>query len=211
MQSYLSEGHGPALYVAPNKYLVAQVIEEAKRIGLATVEDPDGSKYRQGQAICVINAWKLFSGRSVFRPRPTKAPAPIGVVVVDDAHAALSTARGCLSIDIPYENAAFNALLAEFRDDVEAYSPNELLDVTEQSPGALLQVPFWIWRSHLEGARKILHSAQAKATDEDQIFWSWRAVKDVLEYCRAVFTNRQVTITPLCSPVGHISNFTAYL
>jgi superfamily II DNA or RNA helicase len=29
LQSYLNEGLGPALYVAPNRYLVAQVIEEA--------------------------------------------------------------------------------------------------------------------------------------------------------------------------------------
>lgn len=207
LQSYLNEGLGPALYVAPNKYLVAQVIEEAGRIGLPTVEDPDSSKYRLGQSICVVNAWKLFNGRSVFRERPTKAPAPIGVVVIDDAHAALSTARGCLSIDIPYENPAFNLLLDECRDDLEAYSPNELLDVTEQSPGALLRVPFWAWRSHLEGARKILHHAQSKATDTDQLYWSWPAVKDVLEYCRVVFTGKQVTITPLCSPVGHIMNF----
>lgn len=207
LQSYLNEGLGPALYVAPNKYLVDQVIEEAARIGLAIVEDPDSTKYRMGQAICVVNAWKLFNGRSVFRQRPTKAPAPIGVVVIDDAHAALSTARGCLSIDIPYENDAFKALLNEFRDDLNAYSPNELLDVNEQSPGALLRVPFWAWRSHLEGARKILHQAQGKAKESDQLYWSWPAVKDVLEYCRVVFTGKQVTITPLCSPVGHITNF----
>ena len=68
-------------------------------------------------------------------------------------------------------------------------------------------MPFWSWRSHLEGARKILHSAQAKAKDSDQLYWSWPAVKDVLEYCRVVFTGKQVTITPLCSPVGHITNF----
>ncbi|GLP76397.1 hypothetical protein TUM20983_35070 [Mycobacterium antarcticum] len=207
LQSYLNEGLGPALYVAPNKYLVSQVIEEAQRIGLAIVEDPDSTKYRLGQAICVVNAWKLFNGRSVFRQRPTKTPAPIGVVVIDDAHAALSTARDCLSINILYEDPAFKPLLAEFRDDLEAYSPNELLDVTEQSPGALLRVPFWAWRSHLEGARKILHSAQSKAKESQEIYWSWPAVKDVLEYCRAVFTGRQVTITPLCSPVGHIANF----
>ncbi|MCV7194848.1 helicase C-terminal domain-containing protein [Mycolicibacterium brumae] len=209
LQSYLNEDLGPALYVAPNKYLVSQVIEEAHHIGLSVVEDPDSPKYRLGQAICVINAWKLFNGRSVFRQRPTKTPAPIGVVVIDDAHAALSTARDCLSISIPYEDPTFKELLAEFRDDLEAYSPNELLDVAEQSPGALLRVPFWVWRSHLEGARKILHSAQNKAKEHQHIYWSWAAVRDVLEYSRTVFTGRQVTITPLCSPVGHIVNFDA--
>ncbi|WP_228541652.1 helicase C-terminal domain-containing protein [Nocardia sp. XZ_19_369] len=209
LQSYLNEGLGPALYVAPNKYLVTQVVEEASRIGLATVDDPDGTKYRSSQAICVVNAWKLFNGRSVFRPRPTRTPAPIGIVVIDDAHAALSTARDCLSIDIPYGDAAFSELLDEFRADLEAYSPNELLDVTERSPGALLRVPFWVWRSHLEAARRILHRAQNNAAQGDQLYWSWPAVREVLEYCRVVFTGRQVTITPLCSPVTHITNFTS--
>lgn len=207
LQSYLNEGVGHALYVAPNKYLVGQVIEEAERLGITTVEDPDSSKYRRGQAICVVNAWKLFNGRSVFRARPTKTPAPIGAIVIDDAHAALSTARGCLSIDIPFRNGAFGELLNELSSDLQSHAPNELLDVREQSSGALLRVPFWTWRSHLETARQILHKAQRDASEKDQIYWSWPAVKDVLEYSRVVFTDKQVTITPLCSPVGHIANF----
>lgn len=205
LQSYLNAGKGPALYVAPNKYLADQVCDEAVRIGIPTVDDPDLAKYRTGEAICVVNVHKLFNGKSVFRgDRPTMAPAPIGVVVIDDAHAALSTARASLSIDIPYADPVFGELLDVFRADLEAHSPNDLLDVVDQSFGAILRVPFWSWRSRLEGARAVLHKARKTS---DALTFAWPAVKDVLPYCRAVFTGQQVTITPLCSPVAQITNF----
>lgn len=204
LQSYLNAGEGPALYVAPSKYLAERVREEAARIGVLTVDDPDNAKYRSGEAICVINVNKLFNGKSVFRgDRPTLSPAPIGAVVIDDAHAALATARASLSIDIPYKDPAFGELLNLFRPDLEAHSANDLLDVVDQSPSAVLRVPFWSWRSHLEEARAILH----KFRNSDGLAFAWPAVKDVLPYCRAVFTGRQLTITPLCSPVAQITNF----
>lgn len=205
LQSYLNEGEGPALYVAPNKYLADQVRDEADRIGITTVDDPDNATYRSGEAICVINVHKLFNGRSVFRgDRPTMAPAPIGAVVIDDAHAALSTARASLSINIPYADPVFGELLDLFRADLQAHSPNDLLDVVDQSYGAILRVPFWSWRARLEDARAILHKSRESS---QALKFSWPAVKDVLAFSRAVFTGQQLTITPLCSPVAQISNF----
>lgn len=204
LQSYLNEGHGPALYVAPTPYLVGQVRVEAERIGVSTVDDPDLPKYLTGEAIAVVNIWKLFNGKSVFRDsRPSKAPAPIGSVVIDDAHAALGTARRSLSIAIPYGDVAFAELLALFKEDLNTQAPNELLDVEERSFGALARVPFWAWRTKLDAARRILH----KARETDPLKFSWPAVRDVLGFSRVVFTGEQLTITPLCSPVSQITNF----
>lgn len=64
LQSYLNEGHGPALYVAPNNYLASQVQDEAQRVGIATVDDPESPRYLSGEAIAVVNAHKLFNGKS---------------------------------------------------------------------------------------------------------------------------------------------------
>jgi replicative superfamily II helicase len=61
LKSYLNAGEGPALYVAPSKYLADQVRAEATRIGIATVEDPDHPKYLVSEAIAVVNIWKLFN------------------------------------------------------------------------------------------------------------------------------------------------------
>ncbi len=41
LQSCLNEGKGPAIYVVPDKYLVAQVCDEAKKLGILAVTDKD--------------------------------------------------------------------------------------------------------------------------------------------------------------------------
>lgn len=159
-----------------------------------------------------MNIWKLFNGRSVFRhDRYPSKPVPIGSVVIDDAHAALETARSSLSIRIDRdasdqktpEGQLFVDLLNLFRDDLAKISPNALLDIDERSFGALARVPFWAWRTRLDQARQRLH----KDRGIEALKYSWPAVKDVLPFCRAVFTSTGVTITPLCSPVGLISPF----
>jgi replicative superfamily II helicase len=73
LQSYLNEGLGPSLYVAPDKYLVKQVLKEAERLGIDTVVNPDDSRYLAGEAIAVVNAYKLFNGRTVFSDRRTSS------------------------------------------------------------------------------------------------------------------------------------------
>lgn len=210
LQSYLHDHQGPALYVAPTRYLAEQVRAEAARIGIATTDDVDSAPYRAGEVIGVVNIWKLFNGRSVFRTdRYPGKPVPIGAVVIDDAHAALETARSSLAIQIDRdssragESKLFTDLLGLFREDLANLSPNALLDVDERSFGALARVPFWAWRTRLERVREMLH----KAREIEPLKYSWPAVKDVLGFCRAVFTSTGVTITPLCSPVSQIGNF----
>jgi hypothetical protein len=131
------------------------------------------------------------------------APAPIGSVVIDDAHAALSIIRDSLSIRLPSNHKAFDELLKLFQEDIKLQSPNALLDVEEQSFSALARVPFWAWRSKTEKVRKILHTHRESA----ELKYSWPAVRDVLHLCRAVFSGSELAITPLCTPVGQITHF----
>lgn len=214
LQSYLNEGRGPALYVAPSKYLVKQVLQEAANLGIDTVTDPDDARYLSGEAIAVVNAFKLFNGRTVFSDRRTPAsPAPIGSVVIDDAHAAIETTRQQLSLTIKRPKVGadkedssplFDALLALFRADIRQQYPDGILDVEERSPGSLVRVPFWSWARKVDEARGVLrpYTSQGK-----ELYYSWPAVRDVLHLCRVVFTNTEVTITPPCPPIGHVTAF----
>ena len=204
LQSQINAGHGPGLYVAPNNYLVQQVREEAARIRIATVEDPDDPRYLDSSAIAVVNTHKLVNGRTVFSEnRPTRAPAPIGTVVVDDAHAALATTRSQMSLNVPYDHPAFGELLELFEDDLRQQSPNALLDVRDRSFTALAQVPFWAWRIKLERAREILHKHRRTAPLE----FAWPAVAEVLGLSRAVFTGEALTLVPHCPPIRHVTSF----
>ena len=204
LQSLLNEGKGPSLYVAPDPYLVTQVLEEAANLGLTTVTDPDDPRYLRSEAICVVNAHKLVNGKTVFSSsRSPRTPAPIGSIVIDDAHAAITTTRAQLSLSIPASNPAFQALLNLFATDLEGYSPNAFLDVTERVYGALARVPFWAWRSKVAAVRRVLRQ---HVTSSD-IEFAWPAVMDSLQFCRAVFSGAEVTITPPCPPIQHVTNF----
>ncbi|MDX8035873.1 helicase C-terminal domain-containing protein [Lentzea sp. BCCO 10_0856] len=204
LRSYLNEGRGPALYVAPDKYLALQVREEADRIGIATVDDPDNPRYLSGDAIAVINAYKLVNGRSVFSSkRPTRPPAPIGSVVIDDAHAALAITRQKLTIGLSRSHDAFDPLLRMFRGAIGEQAPNALLDLDDESPSALARVPFWAWRDQIDAVRAQLH----RHRETEELFYVWPAIADVLHLCRAVFTANTLTITPFCPPIRHVTGF----
>lgn len=204
LQSYLNEGLGPALYVTPSNFLVDQVREEAERLSIPTVGDPDHRRYLAGEAIAVVNADKLVNGRSVFsNKRPTRAPAPIGSVVIDDAHAAIPITRKDLSLELPRTHPAFQGLFDLFADDIRSQAPNAYLDVQEESFGALARVPFWAWRTKAEQARSLLHLHR----ETSELKFAWPAVRDVLHLCRAVFAGTAVTITPPCPPIRHVTGF----
>src|SRR5690554_6157054 len=59
LQSCLNESKGPAVYVAPNDLLVAQVMEEAKELGIRVTDDIKNHDFRIGNAIYVCNTHKV--------------------------------------------------------------------------------------------------------------------------------------------------------
>jgi len=209
LQSYINEGAGPALYVAPTKYLVNQVVAEARKLGIETTTNVDGGAYLNGEAIGVINAYELVNGRTKFsKNRPTRPRAPIGAVVIDDAHAAIATTRTQLSLTVPRRNAVFTQLLELFADDLQTQSSDSYLDVRDDRRGSPVRVPFWAWRSKVEQAREILRTQTGEIEGHKQdLYWQWPAVKEVLPLCRLVFSNQELTITPLRPPIDHVTSF----
>ncbi|WP_227496924.1 DEAD/DEAH box helicase family protein [Planctomonas psychrotolerans] len=195
LQSYLNAGEGPSLYVAPSKYLQTQVIAEAERIGIATTTNVDGAAYLRSEAIGVVNVHELVNGRTKFSAKRSAKRAPIGAVVIDDAHAALATTREKLTI--PRGNSAFDKLLSLFEPDLRTQSIEGFLDVKDDRRGAPVRVPFWAWRIKLEEARGVLRE---EATDGNELFFDWPGVADVLALARPVFANDKLTITPYCPP-----------
>ncbi|MBM7504223.1 DEAD/DEAH box helicase [Agromyces aurantiacus] len=207
LQSYINEGLGPALYVAPSKYLVKQVIAEAQNLGLAVTQNVDGAQYLNSEAIGVINAYELVNGRTKFSDRRTsRAPAPIGAVVVDDAHAAIATTRKQLSVTIARSNPVFTELMDLFAEDLKTQSADAYLDVRDDRRGTPIRVPFWAWRNRLDQARSILRTQTGK---DQPLYFDWPAIADVLELCRVVFSNQEMTITPHCPPIENITSFVA--
>lgn len=201
LQSYLNDGVVPALYVAPDKYLVKQVIDEAANLGIAVTTDPESSGYLAGEAIAVVNAAKLFNGHSIFsESRDPGHRIPIGAVVVDDAHAALATVRSQFSVTVPRGSSTYSALLTSFEKDLETQSPDILLDIKDDVGSAFARVPFWSVRSKIDDLRKLLREYEP----DNKLDFSFDAIRDVLPLCRVVFTRSSVTITPPCPPIRRV-------
>lgn len=203
LQSHLNAGVSPALYVAPDKYLVTQVLKEAKALDLKVTTDVDSAAYLRGEAIGVVNAYKLVNGRSVFSNNRS-SPVPIGAVVIDDAHAALATTRKQLSLELESGNPAFRQLLNLFEGDLRQASEEAFMDLRDDRRGAPLRVPFPAWRKNLTQVREILRK---QAVGEGPLLFSWRTVSEVLGLCRLVFQNDRLTITAPCPPIDHIVSF----
>ncbi|GEM_PF-4328472 len=51
LQSSLNEGIGPAVYITPNKFLTAQVIAEAKDLGIRATENEDDHLFLRGDGL----------------------------------------------------------------------------------------------------------------------------------------------------------------
>ena len=64
LQSVLNENKGPCLYICPNKYLVSQVCNEAKKFGFSYCTFDDGDipdDFESGKKIMITHAHKVFN------------------------------------------------------------------------------------------------------------------------------------------------------
>jgi Type III restriction enzyme, res subunit len=201
LQSSLNEGIRPAVYVTPDNYLAEQVIAEATALGIATTTNHNDPEFVNGRTVFVINIWKLINGRSVFGVGERNIQ--IGTIVIDDAHACLSTASDQFTLRSAAGQPVYDGLLKLFSDDLKMQSPSTFLDLEAQDPRALMAVPYWAWRSKTEAVLNILHAAR-----NGELEWQWPLINNVLQLCTCVLGNGRLEITPRFLPIDVIPSFT---
>jgi hypothetical protein len=197
-QSSLAEGAGPAVYLAPDHYLVDQVVAEARRLGIAVTTDPRDMAYARGRAILVDVFQRLFNGQSVFgvdgSAGRTAAVQAAGTVVIDDAHACLGKAEHAFRLSVPEGDPVYAALLTLFEDAIEQQSPASYLDLINKRPRGLQMVPYWAWIDRQRAVMEELHSLSG----EKPFLFAWPLLVDILPDCRAVFTAQSLEIAAPC-------------
>lgn len=204
LKSSLNERVGPAMYIAPDTYLVEQVLKEAGQLGLATMTDPDSAQFRGGGAILVITLAKLINGRSVFGVAGSLTqPVHVGAIVVDDAHTALTTTENQFSVRLPSNHPAYAPLLDLFADDLRRQSATTYADLRDGDPAAVQRVPFWSWTNQQDRVLEILRPHR----DETPMMFTWPLVADVLPTCVCVATAHEIEIRPPCPPVAKLPTF----
>jgi hypothetical protein len=206
LQSCLNERQGPALYVAPDSYLVDQVRNQAADLGLETVTDPRDSDYISGAHIAVVNIHKLMNGRSVFGGPASTQPdhVPIGSVVVDDVHAAIATTGDQFSLTFSHGSEIHRALWDLFEDALMEQAEGACLALREGDRSAPPQiVPFWEWQKKAGDVVSLMQSH----IDDEAVGWKWPLLRDRVNLCRAAFAPQGVEIALPCLPVAEVKGY----
>ncbi len=202
-RSCLNEGFGPAVYISPDSYLVKQVLAEANALGLEVTENPESLRFRRGQAILVINIYKLINGKSVFGVGNEGAKIPIGSIIIDDVHACLSTTERQFTLVLNYASDTYHELLDLFRDDLRQQSSTTLLDIEEQDPNKNMVVPYYAWQDKIDKVEQIIH----RVREEDAVKFVWPLIRETLHLARCTFGGGEVEVTLKCLPIEVIPSF----
>lgn len=203
-QSTLNEGVGKAVYLTPDSYLVKQVRKEAALLDVATTEDPRDPAFLTAQAVLVTTYPKLINGMSVFGVvGDGKEPVDLGVIVVDDAHAALARTEDQFRLRVPAGHEAYGKLLALFAEDLQYQSANAWSELEDKDPTALAPIPFWAWADKRDEVLKILRPHR----EERDFKFVWPLIAEVLHLCTATATSKAIEIRPSCTPIDRLPSF----
>jgi hypothetical protein len=196
LQSSLNEGLGPALYLCPDKYLVKQVLDQAKQFGVNCAAFSDTSRdipaeFLNGEAILVTNIKKFFNGKSVFGvkggPRP---PADVGTLLLDDAHTCVEQIRSQFTIVLGSQHPAFSKILALFSSGLKQQRPGTYVEICDGDYSKFLPVPYWSWLESQEAVITIL----SEHREDDELLFTWPLLKDILPICDCVISGSKLQI-----------------
>lgn len=203
LQSCLNEGVGPALYVVPDKYLVEQVISQAKALGIKVTDNEKDLGYQRKKAILVIGIQKLVNGKSIFGLRDENNYS-IGSVVIDDMHACISCIQEQFSITVPRTNMLYDLLVTLFFNDMNTQAEGRFSEiVNNQNTFDNMMVPFWSWQDKAVQVYKIL----SENRENDAVKFKLDLIKDCLKLSHCYISSKEISIIPNCTPIQKITSF----
>jgi hypothetical protein len=203
LQSSLNEGKGPAVFICRDNFLVEQVVDEARLLGIDVTTDTDDFSFRSGAKILVANVYKLFNGKSVFGVGTAGERIEVGTIVIDDAHACLQTIIEQFRVRLPNSHPVYEWVLQKFGPTLKRQSSFTYLSIVDGDPQYYQEIPFWNVQEHADALLKTLHEHR----DTDELKFSYPLIAEVLPHCRIVISGREIEITPMCPPTDLINSF----
>lgn len=217
LQSCLNEGKGPAVYIVPDNYLVAQVCSEAQRLGIRVAYDKydaNGTRIEKGEedyffmnkkAILIANIHKLVNGKSIFGLR-SHGNVQIGSIIIDDVHACLDTIEQQYTVRIESRHPLYDQIIQSLGQYQEIKDSQGFYDITEtRDPRINKLIPFWIWQKSCEDIRRLL--TQPCYSDDPTVLFNLPLLADNWKTCNCVISTRSIEITPKSIPISKIANF----
>lgn len=200
LKSCINEGVGPAVYIVPDNYLVEQVMSEAKQLGIPVTQDEKSQKFIAGKEILVTNIFKLVNGRSVFGVGDEGEKISIGSLIIDDAHACLSSIEDQFTVSINNNNPAYNDLFRMFENSLITQASAKTLEIKDGDKNAYVRVPFWNWQKNINDITKTL----LQNKDHDDLSFKWPLIKENLVLSKCVVSAKKIEISPHCIPIQMI-------
>lgn len=204
LQSCLNEEKGPAIYVVPDNYLVKQVIDEAKRLGISATEDKDDYSYSNSKAILVTSIQTIVNGYSYFGMREG-GNYPIGSIIIDDVHACMDKIISQFMIKIDAESDAYKELIAIFSSSLKDYNPKNYIDIVEMKDcRKKMLVPYWEWQRQQDNIYRIL--TKYDNSKNSAIYFGLPLIERSLETCDCIITASAIEISPKGIDLDKISS-----
>lgn len=205
-QSSLHEGVGPAVFLVPDGFLIQQVLDEANSAKIPVATETNDERFLSSRAILITTFHKLLNGRSTFGVRNVKKVVPLGVVIIDDAHAALNATGGLFTSTVPSSCSAFPELLSLFAAELRYQSPKAFAEIMAGDVGAPIRVPP---KAVADRADEVMAIVRPH-TNNDQIkslFYSWPFVADSLRLSTITVTSKGVEFMTPCPEIDLIPAF----
>lgn len=203
LQSRLNDGKGPAVYLCPDNFLIAQTCDQARQFGIKTcIAAPDlPEDFHNGKAILVTSVQKLFNGLTKFGIN--RESIDVGTLLMDDAHACSDSIREQCRIRIPREDAAYQAIRTLFEADLEHQGVGTFADIRNDKRDAILPVPYWAWIDRESEIARIL----AAATSRNHVKFAWPVLKNMLSQCQCVVSGVALEIEPYIPPLSAFGSY----
>jgi len=203
LQAKLNEGNGPALYLCPNNFLIAQTCEQAAQFGVSVVtiagELPDA--FANSKSILIASVQTLFNGLTKFGLGAKSQD--VGSLVMDDAHACIDAIKEQVSIKIPRDIGAFGEIISLFNSALKEQGVGTYADLVRHEYDAILPVPYWEWIDKAADVAAIL----SRYSGEAPIKFAWPLLKDILQDCQCVVSGTSLEISPHLPPLHRFGSF----
>lgn len=181
----------PVAYLVPTIQLLAQVVNEGRRIGIAVYPWLAGESYPpeealNGKGVIACTYDKFFNGRSTFARADVRLIP--SALILDDVHAGIEAVRKCFCCELPPD--ARSEILGLLEADLKNLEPGAWMGVQQGDAGALLEVPHWVISTHLPELRKIV----SKFTSDQKIMFAWQHLSSSLDLCRLVLSGKGASL-----------------
>ncbi|WP_461633557.1 DEAD/DEAH box helicase family protein [Labilibaculum euxinus] len=203
--SKINSNSGSCLFICPNKYLVQQVRQDAKKFGIpyCTIGEDNSlpNDFIDGKKILITHVQKVFNGKTIFGLNNDYVP--VENIILDDSHACIDSIKDTFTINLKREHSIYKEIFELFRDALPEQGEGTFLEMQTGDYNSFLPIPYWSWIDKSAEILQILSNYK----DEVEIMFSWPFIKDNIKNCQAFISGQNIEITPIHIPIEKFSSF----